>query len=152
MKTARITAKIALLIAVAFIGAIAYLLVGPPSDPDPCVGGKHDVEIFIVGGEFDGMFGFGTHHEYIGSPGPNIHVKEGQIVRIVFRNTGAIPHTFLILEFSASVGDVNNPILPGEEVVTCFVADQGGPFSYQCSIPGHTERGMYGTITVGPKE
>ena len=160
MKTTPLASGLALLVAIAVIVGIVYLLVVPTTDGSTFVG-EPDLKIDLIGGEFDSMFGFGNPQTSIGSPGPEILVKQGQAVRVTLLNVGEIPHTFQIVEenwfenklnavavFGAKIGSNTTPLNPGKAGTTTFLADKTGTFQYICTIPGHADRGMIGTIIV----
>jgi nitrite reductase (NO-forming) len=88
-----------------------------------------------------------------GAPGPAIHVREGQTVKIVLRNGGAIPHSvdFHAARIAPNVAfrDVN----PGESLSYTFEAKDPGVFMYHCGtkpVLAHIANGMYGAIVVEP--
>jgi uncharacterized cupredoxin-like copper-binding protein len=64
-------------------------------------------------------------------------------VPFTFVNGGALPHNFTIDEPAISSGDVN-PDASAEAVVNV----PAGDYEYYCSIPGHREAGMVGTLTA----
>ena len=88
-----------------------------------------------------------------GAPGPVIHVRQGQTVKMTLTNGGAIPHS---IDFHAAriapnmaFRDVN----PGESFTFSFKADDPGVFMYHCGtkpVLMHIANGMYGAIVVEP--
>ena len=74
---------------------------------------------------------------------PEIRVKEGDVVRITFKNESG-HHDFVIDEFNVATEQTNGPT---EEIVT-FVADKTGTFEYYCSVLGHKQLGMKGKLIV----
>jgi len=71
-----------------------------------------------------------------------INVNKGDRVRIKVTNIKG-KHDFIIDEYGI------NEITPlNEEVVIEFIADKTGEFVYYCSVPGHREKGQWGTLTV----
>jgi plastocyanin len=72
-----------------------------------------------------------------------LDVAPGQTISIT--NTGALPHDFTIDELS-----IHEALDPGATVDVVFPDDVkvGDTYTYYCSIPGHRELGMEGTITV----
>ncbi|HEX7042850.1 MAG TPA: cupredoxin domain-containing protein [Patescibacteria group bacterium] len=73
-----------------------------------------------------------------------ISVKKGDRVKIDFKNMGKYPHNFTITE----LGVASSTIQPGQETTLTFTASKTGSFVYECSVPGHADRGMKGTLTV----
>ncbi len=89
-------------------------------------------------------------------PGPTIRATEGDLVRIVFRNAGSMPHTMHFHGIhGASMDGVPGAgeIGPGGEFVYEFVARPFGCHLYHChSIPlkRHIHKGLYGAFIVDP--
>lgn len=72
-----------------------------------------------------------------------IEVPEGSVsVRIV--NVDPLPHDFTIDELGVKVA------LPASETVEARFDAKPGIYTFYCSIPGHREAGMEGTLTVLP--
>ena len=77
---------------------------------------------------------------------PNtITVKVGQPVRVLVTNTGALEHTFTIEDL-----DVDEPTPIGKTVTVEFTPTKSGTFELICTVPGHKEAGMVGTVVVNP--
>lgn len=69
-------------------------------------------------------------------------VNKGDLVRVKVTNIKGT-HDFTIDEYGI------NKITPlNEEVIVEFTADKAGEFIYYCSIPGHREKGQWGTLKV----
>jgi plastocyanin len=71
-------------------------------------------------------------------------VKAGEPVEVTFDNKGTQPHTFTIeggpsFELKADPGGTQSGTLP---------ALKPGTYRFICSIPGHAQLGMTGTLTV----
>ena len=73
-----------------------------------------------------------------------LSVKKGDTVKVTFTNTGKYPHNFTISELNV----VGKTVQAGQSDMVTFTADKAGSFKYTCSVPGHEEKGMVGTITV----
>jgi plastocyanin len=73
-----------------------------------------------------------------------ITVNEGDMVRIIFVNGGAMPHDWVLDEFGAAT----EILQAGEEEVIEFIAGDPGTYEYYCSVGNHRELGMVGTLTV----
>jgi nitrite reductase (NO-forming) len=88
-----------------------------------------------------------------GVPGPVVHVREGQTVRMTLTNGGAIPHS---IDFHAAriAPDVAfRDVAPGESLTYEFVAKDPGVYMYHCGtkpVLAHIANGMYGAIVVSP--
>ena len=89
-----------------------------------------------------------------GAPGPVIHVRQGQTVKITLTNKGAIPHS---VDFHAArVAPDKNfiDVFPGKSFSFSFKANDAGVFMYHCGtkpVLMHIANGMYGAIVVEPK-
>ncbi|BAN89487.1 multicopper oxidase domain-containing protein [Aeropyrum camini] len=123
--------------------------------------GPPEVVITLYAAELPGgKFGFGFSPDEITSPGPEIRVKQGQVVEIRLINLGNVRHAFAVVQevaktnpkilFNSAIGSPNNPIPPGSEGSVIFVASQAGTFYYQCPVSNHGPKGMWGVFTVEP--
>ncbi|MFV1859201.1 MAG: cupredoxin domain-containing protein [Anaerolineales bacterium] len=74
-----------------------------------------------------------------------ITLKIGEPVVAKITNTGALQHTFTIPDLDV---DVETPV--GQTVTVEFTPAQSGTFELLCTIPGHKEAGMIGTVSVAP--
>ena len=88
------------------------------------------------------------------SPGPVIHVRQGDWVDITLVNGGAIPHS-IDLHAALTAPDKSFKTIPkGGSVHFRFRAETPGAFMYHCGTPpvlAHIANGMYGAIVVDPK-
>lgn len=73
-----------------------------------------------------------------------LDVSKGDSVKVTFRNTGSVIHNWVIPQFGAAT----QTIQPGQVSSVEFVADESGTFEYLCTVPGHKERGMFGSLVV----
>lgn len=73
-----------------------------------------------------------------------ITVKKGQPVELTFKNVGKFPHNFSISDLSVQT----KTIQPGQSDVVTFTPDKTGSFTYTCTVPGHADKGMKGTLIV----
>jgi len=64
-------------------------------------------------------------------------------VTIRVENLGAIPHDFTCDELGVTSGN-----LGGGESATVTIDAAPGTYGYYCSVPGHKQAGMRGTLTV----
>ena len=77
----------------------------------------------------------------------DISVTRGATVELTFKNIGRAPHNYIVTE----LGLATKTISGGKtDVVTFVVPNTPGTISYAsfCSVPGHKEAGMVGTIEV----
>ena len=96
---------------------------------------------------------------------PSIVVPVGKPVTLTFVNNGAVEHDFVIQsidvsnvssdtagdhhhDMTAAEYDLHTSTLPGETNVLIFTPEQAGRYEYFCTVKGHKEAGMIGTMTV----
>ena len=90
-----------------------------------------------------------------------MEIPVGESVTIVLANTGEIEHDLEIVGMEAeTVESSNSPnhqqgknqvhvhSMPGEKKEVTFTPLKPGIYQYTCTIPGHTESGMIGTIKI----
>ncbi len=76
---------------------------------------------------------------------PNkITVKIGQPVQLLLDNKGVIEHDWVVDRFKVKTGLVQ----PGKSATATFTPTAKGTFEFYCSVPGHKEAGMKGTLVV----
>lgn len=73
-----------------------------------------------------------------------ITATQGQPLTIVFKNTGKYPHNLTIADLNVKT----KTIKPGDQDTLTFTPNQTGKFSFACTVPSHTQKGMTGTLTV----
>ena len=92
----------------------------------------------------------------------NITFEAGKLYKLVLRNPSKSEHYFSAPRFAAAAwtrkveagraeikGAVREiEVKPGGEAEWFFVPVQSGRFHLECTVPGHAEAGMTGTITV----
>jgi nitrite reductase (NO-forming) len=97
------------------------------------VGGTPAMAFVGVGGNIEGQVN------------PQLTASVGDTVRITVINGDPVLHDLTITEFGVTTGQMTQD----EQTVTVeFVASAPGEFTYFCSIPGHREIGMFGTLLV----
>src|SRR4029453_4698584 len=88
-----------------------------------------------------------------GAPGPVIHVRQGQTVKMTLTNGGAIPHS---IDFHAARIAPNvafKDVDPGQSFSFNFVSNDPGVLMYHSGpkpVLMHIATGMYGAILVAP--
>jgi len=89
-----------------------------------------------------------------GAPGPVIHVRQGQLVKITLTNRGAIPHSIDFHAARIAPDKAFGDVMPGKSFTFSFKAGDPGVFMYHCGtkpVLMHIANGMYGAIVVEPK-
>ena len=73
-----------------------------------------------------------------------IEIPVNEETVIEFRNLGTVDHDLVIEEFGVATGSMRI----GSKKTVRFTPTETGEFDLICSIPGHPEAGMTGTVTV----
>lgn len=81
--------------------------------------------------------------DYIIDP-PNLKFEKGADVTLHIKNAGRMGHTFSVPALGLDTG----MLMPGQERTLRFTADQAGTFEVHCTVPGHLDQGMHGTMSV----
>jgi nitrite reductase (NO-forming) len=108
---------------------------------------SHDVVSIAPGVKYDAWTFGGT------APGPAIHVRQGQTVKITLVNTSPMPHS---VDFHAARIAPNvafSDVMPKQSKTFSFKATDPGVYMYHCgTAPAfmHIANGMYGAIVVEP--
>jgi len=88
------------------------------------------------------------------APGPVIHVRQGQTVKVTLTNDAPMPHS---VDFHAARIAPNLAFMdvdPGKSFTFSFKANDAGVFMYHCGtkpVLAHIANGMYGAIVVEPR-
>jgi len=112
---------------------------------------SEDVEIEVAPGVMYPAWAFNGQ-----VPGPTLRAREGDRMRVVFKNQGAHPHSihFHGIHPANMDGSVEQ-IAPGQEFVYEFDAEPFGMHLYHCHttpLRKHIEKGLYGAFIIDPKE
>ena len=79
-----------------------------------------------------------------GAPGPVIHVRQGQLVKITLTNNGAIPHSVDFHAARVAPDKAFRDVKPGESVSYTFRANDAGrlhvPLRHQAGPDAHRQR------------
>jgi len=135
------------LIAAAILSAAYFAGVfpgSPPADEEDVSGvpapGHEDAPEMVVGGGAEAVV---EGDEYEFDPG-SLTFERGDSIRLTFRNSGNISHTWTIDALNVDTG----PVAPGQSRTVEFDAIEAGTYEIYCAIPGHRESGMVGTLVV----
>ncbi|MBT5773655.1 MAG: multicopper oxidase domain-containing protein [Dehalococcoidia bacterium] len=97
---------------------------------------------------------------------PEITIEAGELVEIALTNTGVVDHDFTIEEIHTahayhdpteeaaghdehgSEYAMHHALVPGDSVLMRVIAEEPGTYEFYCTVPGHKEAGMVGTLTV----
>ena len=77
---------------------------------------------------------------------PQLNVSLGDHVVITVTDEVADTHNLYVDGYNVQSSDVSSP---GASATVSFDATKQGTFAYYCSIPGHREMGMHGSLVVG---
>lgn len=88
----------------------------------------------------------------------SLTVTAGSQVTINFTNDGVLEHNWLLIsertdpvtasEADAMAGATTGELGAGEEKSITFSAPPAGTYTYVCTVAGHAEAGMLGTLVV----
>ena len=89
-------------------------------------------------------------------PGPTLRAREGERLRIRFKNDSSHPHTLHFHGFHpANMDGVFELVGKGQEFVYEFDAEPAGLHLYHCHaspLRKHIEKGLYGAFIIDPEE
>jgi nitrite reductase (NO-forming) len=89
-------------------------------------------------------------------PGPELRVKEGDIIHLTLKNLDpAIPHSLDLHAVHAAPSKKFIDVMPNEQNTFTYPANSPGVFMYHCGtkpVLSHIANGMYGVIIVEPKD
>ena len=88
------------------------------------------------------------------APGPVIHVRVGQTVRVTLHNSAPMAHSVDFHAAQIAPNTAFSDVQPGQSKTFSFVAKAPGVFMYHCgTAPAfvHIANGMYGAIIVEPR-
>lgn len=105
-------------------------------------------------------WGYKTEGGKASVPGPEIRVREGDYVRVILKNTHALPHTVHFhgadtpFDMDGAETTQANGIPNGETFIYEFYARVPGTHWYHCHYQTltHLDMGMYGAFIVEPKK
>jgi nitrite reductase (NO-forming) len=118
---------------------------GDPVQPDT---GTVDVEITLQTGMMDGRMAFiGVGGEIDGMINPDLHIKPGDTVRLVLLNGDGMQHDLALPDLNAHIPPFTGMGESGETVFE-VAEDQAGAYPYFCTVLGHRQAGMEGTLIV----
>jgi nitrite reductase (NO-forming) len=93
------------------------------------------------------------------NPTVNMNVGDKVVFNVV--NDGKSFHSFGVTKDAEGFGGIipgsevaaaTNPLKPGEDGSSEFVAGEEGTYYYICTVPGHRDQGMVGEIIIGPSQ
>ncbi|HEV2062566.1 MAG TPA: multicopper oxidase domain-containing protein, partial [Solirubrobacteraceae bacterium] len=93
-------------------------------------------------------------------PGPTLRAREGERLRITFRNGSVHPHTIHFhglhpASMDGVAGNGAGEIQPGQTTVYEFDAEPFGMHLYHCHVrplAEHIQKGLYGAFVIDPKQ
>lgn len=126
--------------------AVAYPTPPPPADADTGDDAESDDSGDADSGD-EGNAGSGSEHQVvavdIAFDTDAITAKPGDT--IVLTNEGFLQHDFVVDELGLDSGLANN----GDTLTVTIPEDaEPGDYEFYCSVPGHKEAGMFGTLTI----
>jgi nitrite reductase (NO-forming) len=136
MTLPRALSLLSILLALA-VGSCRAQLPAPPAA---------DVEFTLATALRDGRMVFvGVGGEIEGVLNPELSVDAGEIVRVVIVNGDGMAHDFAIPALGVQTGLTT---AKGQTTDVVFQAGEAGAFTYFCTVSGHRQAGMAGTVMV----
>ena len=115
--------------------------------PTPAAASTADVAYTVSTGGPEGTLSFmGVGGEIDGVLNPTLTANPGDVVEITLVNADGILHDLTIDEFGVQTPQIGQP---GQLAVVTFTVEAEGESVYYCSLPGHRQAGMWGTLRVG---
>jgi uncharacterized cupredoxin-like copper-binding protein len=71
--------------------------------------------------------------------------KVNQPITVTYVNEGALEHNFIVRDFN-----VKETVQPGQKKTITFTPTKAGNLTFLCDVPGHSEAGMTGKLTIEP--
>ena len=78
----------------------------------------------------------------------DVTVRAGEWTALAFTNADPVVHDWMV----EAIPNLDTVARPGQTAKLRFVLDTPGTYPIMCSIPGHAEAGMVGTLTVLPAD
>lgn len=100
----------------------------------------------VTGGDTGQLVFVGMGGEIDGQVNPTLTAQPGDVVKITLINGDGMLHDLKIDEFNAATRQFADE---GEQDVITFQVTDEGEYVYYCSVPGHRQAGMFGTLVVG---
>ena len=74
----------------------------------------------------------------------DVTVRAGEWTALTFTNADPVVHDWMV----EAIPNLDTVARPGQTTTLRFALDTPGRYAVMCSIPGHAEAGMVGTLTV----
>lgn len=87
-------------------------------------------------------------------PGPTLRAREGERIRLVFRNTDSTPHSLHVHGVHPAEMDGIEPVLRGQSAIYEFDLPRAGLYPYHCHVAPvshHVGKGLFGLLIVDPR-
>jgi manganese oxidase len=87
-------------------------------------------------------------------PGPSLRARQGERIRVVFRNIDSTSHSLHFHGVHPAAMDGITPILSGRTAIYEFDLEHAGLFPYHCHVPPvsrHVGKGLFGLLVVDPR-
>jgi nitrite reductase (NO-forming) len=116
--------------------------------PRPLTAHTADVVFTLKTGLVDGRMAFvGAGGEIEGVTNPDLTARAGEIIRLVIINGDDMLHDLAIPDLN-----VQSPLVTGREQAAelTFQAGEPGVYVYYCTVSGHRQAGMEGSLIIAP--
>ena len=105
-----------------------------------------DVSYTLVTSTASGMAFVGQGGDIDGETNPTLTAQPGDVVSITLVNGDGIAHDLTLDEFGVQTEEIASQ---GAESTVTFEVTEAGEYEYFCSLPGHKQAGMVGSLVVG---
>jgi len=105
-----------------------------------------DVEFTLKTAQKDGKMVFvGVGGEIDGEVNPDLSVQRGETIHLILINDDGVSHDLKVPGLRARLPNVENK---GNQSDAVFKARDAEVYEYYCTVMGHRQAGMEGTLTV----
>jgi len=88
-------------------------------------------------------------------PGPTLRAREGERIRVVFRNGDSTSHSLHFHGVHPAAMDGIEPVLKGRTALYAFDLPRAGLYPYHCHVAPvarHVGKGLFGLLVVDPRQ
>jgi nitrite reductase (NO-forming) len=104
---------------------------------------KYSLKTAIADGK---MVFIGVGGDIDGKVNPNLKAAKGDVIEILLVNGDGAPHDLVVPDLQVGTEMISGQ---GAQATLKFQVNEEGRFAYICSVPGHRQAGMEGTLLVG---
>ena len=143
--------KVAVLLALMALAPFGFVACGDDDDDEGATEAVETTEQTDTGGDTGGDAGGGSTVALSADPGGQLAYEQTELeaaagpVTIELTNDASVPHDVRV-ENGGDLGGTEE--ISGGDVAEVTIELEAGDYTFYCSVPGHREAGMEGTLTV----